>query len=185
MRQLQRIMVIGASGAGKSTLAAALGARFGLPVIHGDAFFFHPGWVQRDSEDSRRLFLDAAAGPRWIIDGNNSATLDARAERADLIILLELNRWRRLARTLLRSLRWYGRTRPDMAEGCPERFDPAFQFGWVLGYHRHTGPAIDAFLGRWEGRRPILRLSSTRAVRRLLADPDAVLASVAGADGRC
>ena len=39
-----RIAVIGYSGAGKSTLARALGARYGVPVLHMDRVHWAPGW---------------------------------------------------------------------------------------------------------------------------------------------
>jgi len=166
---MQRIMIIGASGAGKSTLARALGERLGLPVVHGDPFFFHPGWVPREKAETAALFNAAAMQDRWIIDGNNSSTMEFRAERADLIIYLELGRLRRLARTLLRTLRYWGRARPDMAPGCPERFDAAFQFDWVWNFDRHSGPKMAKFLTRWDGKRRILRLASPQAVREYLA----------------
>jgi len=181
----KRIMICGASGSGKSTLAAALGARLGLPVIHGDKFFFDPDWVQRPAEVTDAMFAKAAAGEAWVIDGNNSRTMDARAERTELIIYLSLGRVRRLRRTLWRTARGYGRVRADMAEGCPERFDPSFHFDWVWNYRRTSGPKMEAFLARWQGRRPILRLHGGRAARHFAADPSATFATIdpAGVSG--
>ncbi len=174
----KRIMICGASGSGKSTLAARLGQALSLPVIHGDKFFFDPGWVQRPPEVSNALFDEAAMQENWIIDGNNSRTIDTRAQRAELIIYLELGRVRRLRRTLWRTLRGYGRTRPDMAPGCPEQLDLGFQFDWVWGFDRNSGPKMEAFLARWADRRPILRLHGGAAARRFAADPWPVLAAI-------
>lgn len=176
--QPRRIMIIGPSGSGKTWLATRLGQSLGLPVIHIDKFYFHPGWVQRDRAETAALATLAADAPDWVLEGNNSASMDHRAERADLIIYLDLGRVRRLARCVWRSARWHGRTRPDMAQGCPERFDHAFLFDWVWNYASHSEPRMQDFLGRWQGRRPILRLGSARAVRRLARDPASALAGI-------
>ena len=49
---MERVLIIGCSGAGKSTLARKLGEKTGLPVVHLDALFWEPGWV----ESSRDVF---------------------------------------------------------------------------------------------------------------------------------
>ena len=128
-----RIAVIGHSGSGKSTLARALGERLSLPVLHLDSLHFLPGWVERPREEERRLvgeFLDANDG--WVIDGTYSKLhFERRLESADLILLLDFNRFACYFRAWRRFRRYKGRTRLDMAEGCTEKFDLAFQ-KWIL-----------------------------------------------------
>lgn len=172
---VKRVIIIGASGSGKSTLARVLAASLSLPVIHIDPFFFTAGWVQRPREETAALIREAIQADEWVFEGNFSSTLDERAERADLIIGLELGRVRRSSRTLWRTFRYLGRTRPDMAEGCPERFDWDFHFDWVWNYETHSQPKFDAFLEKWEGERPILRLTSARQMRQFGRDPYPVL----------
>ena len=167
-------MIIGASGSGKSTLARELGKSLGLPVIHIDPMFFTEGWVQRPREETEALVREAIQATEWIFEGNFSSTFDERAELADLIVVLELGRVRRVWRTLWRSLRYYGRTRPDMARGCPERFDAEF-IKWVWNYDTHSRPKMEAFVDRWKGRKPILRIITARDGRRFGRDPERYL----------
>lgn len=129
-----KIMVMGFSGCGKSTLAEKLGEIHHLPVLHLDSVHWQAGWVEKEPEKERtevRAFLDEHADG-WVIDGNYSALeLKRRKDEADRIILLELNRFVCLWRVLKRRLRYRGVTRPDMAEGCPEKVDREF-VRWVL-----------------------------------------------------
>ena len=48
---MRRIAIIGAGGAGKSTLARQLGEVLGIEVIHLDALFWKPGWVDTPRDE--------------------------------------------------------------------------------------------------------------------------------------
>ena len=168
---MQRIMVTGPSGSGKSTLARKLSGRLNLPVIHGDHFYYDAGWAEKSGAETVALFNRAADGARWIIDGNNSASMAYRAERADLIVYLDIGRTKRLARTFWRSLRYFSRTRPDMPDGCHERLDWAFLIGWVWKYPSQD--KMERFMQEWVSQRPVLWLRTSSDVRRFLQDPHA------------
>ncbi len=136
---MKRVMIIGGSGSGKSTLARKLGELSSLPVIHGDKFQFRENW-ERVPDNERNAKLDAAAdGDTWIIDGNYSATWPFRASRADTIIFMDPPRYLRVWRVLTRTLRYRGRPRPDMPDGCDERYDWAF-LKWTWNYDRKRRP---------------------------------------------
>lgn len=171
-------MIIGPSGSGKSTLARALGAKLGLPVIHMDPFYFKPGWDQRPRAETDAMAVAAAQGEAWVFEGNNSSTFDARAARADLIVVLYLGRWRCFWRVIRRTLRYYGRSRPDMAPDCPEHFDKAFLIDWVLNYDTHSLPKAEALIVRWGGKRAILRLSSASEINAFATDPQKAFAKI-------
>lgn len=134
---MKRVMIIGGAGAGKSTLARRLGAITGLPIIHIDPMYWRAGWQQRPAEETIRLAREAAAGEAWIFEGNNSASMPDRIARADTLVFLDVGTVRRLWRLIRRSVTYWGRTRPDMADGCPERLDLGF-LKWAAGYH-HDG----------------------------------------------
>lgn len=164
-------MVLGGAGSGKSTTARLLSAKLDLPVVHIDKMYWAPGWVERPRDETDRLARAAAEADAWVFDGNHLRSADHRAERADLIVFLDLPLATRLGRVVWRVLRYRGETRPDMAEGCPEQWpDPAF-LRFVLGYGRDGRLRALAFLARWRGRVPVVHLTSRRAVRRFLADP--------------
>ena len=165
-----RIAILGYSGAGKSTLAARLGERLSLPVLHLDSVHFAPGWVERPDAEAAAEVRGWMARPDWIIEGNYTALL--RAERlalADRILLLELPRFACLGAALRRYRRYRGHTRPDMAPGCPEKFDAEF-FWWLLYAGRTAARRadFDAIARRYPGK--VIRLRSRRAVNRLLAE---------------
>src|SRR3546814_6402750 len=85
-------------------------------------FFCLPGWVRRDKAEERRLIAQTVAAQRWLMDGSGPSTFDLRLPRAELVIWLRLPRWRCLLGVVKRGIRHFGRTRPDMAPGCNERF---------------------------------------------------------------
>jgi adenylate kinase family enzyme len=128
---MQRVLIIGPCGAGKSTLAQRLGPVLDLPVIHLDVLNWEPGWVSAADDVFRAKLLDAARGPRWIIDGNYGGTLALRLPFADTVIFLDFPRWRCMSRVVKRFITHAGSTRPDMGEGCPEQLDWEFMdFVW-------------------------------------------------------
>ena len=81
---------------------------------------------------------------RWIMDGNFNRTAPRRAEVADTIIFLDVPRMRCLIRALGRTARLHGRNRPDLPEGCPERFEWSF-IRWIWAYEEYR-PKILAVL---------------------------------------
>lgn len=123
---IHRILIVGSPGSGKSTLAVRLGEALSLPVVHLDRLYWRSGWTSVSGEEFDRLLERELARDRFIIDGNFSRTLSRRMECSDAVILLEYNRITCLLGALRRVAKTYGKTRPDMGEGCPERFDRSF-----------------------------------------------------------
>lgn len=72
------------------------------------------------------------------MEGNYTAHMDVRLPRAEVVIWLDLARRIYFTRALWRSLRNYGRERPDVGPGCSERLDPEFFAGWVWTYPTHS-----------------------------------------------
>ncbi|BBK35572.1 ATPase AAA [Allostella sp. ATCC 35155] len=142
-RRPQRIVILGRSGSGKSTLARRLGAELDLPVVHLDRLFWQPGWVASDRDTFRARVTEALAGDRWITDGNFSNSFDLRLPRAELVIWFEVPRLVCIRRALLRVWRYRGRSRPDLAPGCPERLDWEF-LRYIWNFDRDTKPRIMA-----------------------------------------
>ncbi len=158
---MQRALIIGPCGAGKSTLATALGGRLGLPVFHMDQINWKPGWVESSKDEINEKLTTIVAGNRWLIDGTYGGTLAMRLERADTVLYLDYPIRLCVARLIRRIWTYRGRSRPDMTEGCPERFDLAFLF-YLLRWN--SGPRIraEAKLAGHEGK--VIRFKSPDAL---------------------
>jgi adenylate kinase family enzyme len=148
---MERVLVIGSPGAGKSTLATAIAERSGLPLIHLDRHHWRSGWVEADKAEWEPQVAALIAGERWVIDGNYGGTLAARLARADTAIWLDFPVWLCVARVFRRAVQYRGKTRPDMAEGCPEQLNWEFlaytaRFPWT-GRKRILAK-LPAFTGR-------------------------------------
>jgi adenylate kinase family enzyme len=163
---MRRVAILGCSGAGKSTFARALGAKLGAPVVHLDALFWQPGWVEPENDKFRAAVAAAIAGDAWVTDGNYvSRTFDLRLPHADTVIFLHQPRWLCVWRILARWLFALGRTRPDMAEGCQENFNWDF-FLWTWRFEAKHQPRILAAAEAYPT--PITHLHGGAAMARFL-----------------
>ena len=116
-------MVIGCCGSGKSTFSMKLRKKLKLPLIHLDQYYWRPNWTETPKGEWENIVKKLASKEDWIIDGNYGKTLDLRFERADTIIYLDVSTIKCLYRVLKRIWKYHGTERPDMPQGCKERFD--------------------------------------------------------------
>ena len=129
-------MIIGCGGSGKSTLARQLGEKTGLPVVHLDKLFWRPGWVNLTREEFDVVHNAAIEEKKWILDGNFDRTMEPRIRRCDTVVYLDFSRIACLCGVMKRILTTYGKVRPDMGDGCPERFDLEF-LQWVWNFNKN------------------------------------------------
>ena len=165
---MERIMIIGCGGSGKSTLARQLGEKTGLPVVHLDKLFWHPGWVESTKDEIDKKIMEAIAEPRWIMDGNYNRTISQRMKRCDTVIYLDFSRFACLMGVAKRVITTYGQVRPDMADGCPERFDWEF-LQWVWNFNKNKRERYYKMLNEAEGIEKIV-LKNRRAVKLFLRE---------------
>ena len=163
---MERILIIGCGGAGKSTLARQLGDKLGLPVVHLDKLFWHPGWVESSKEEIDAKITAEMEKPRWIMDGNYNRTLPQRIGRCDTVIYLDFSRTACLLGVFKRVLTTYGTVRPDMGEGCPERFDLEF-LKWVWNFNKSKRESYYRLLNEAEGVETVV-LKNRRMVKKFL-----------------
>ena len=164
---MERVLIIGCGGSGKSTLARALGDITGLPVVHLDKLFWKPGWVESSQEEMDGKIREVLAQPRWIMDGNFNRTMAWRLERCDSVIYLDFSRLACLMGVAKRILTTYGTVRPDMGEGCPERFDLDF-LKWVWNFNRNKRQRYLSMLSALEDKQVYI-LRSRREVKAFLS----------------
>lgn len=153
---MRRVVILGPPGSGKSTLARQLGERRGLPVFHLDQIYFRPGWVPVEQEIFATEVARIAALPDWVIDGNYTATIAPRLAAADTVIYLDVPTWLLMARISKRTITSYGRERPEMAAGCPERFELEF-LRFALAWNRTRRVRSLAIAEGFPGRGIVLR----------------------------
>ena len=169
---MQRIAIIGCSGSGKSTLARGLGSLLGLPVVHIDAIYWRPGWRESEEAPFQAALNAAAARDRWIIDGTFVGHSAVRFARADTIIWLDLPTPLCLSRAFFRMASAFGQVRPDLAPGCPEKFDPAF-YRYILNWNRDIRPGVEAAIAQHAEPARLVRLRSDREMAAFLANVEA------------
>lgn len=166
---MERVVILGPGGAGKTELATSISHRTGLPVVHLDVLFWRHGWTPAPQEEALRAFAAAIAGERWILDGNflPVESDDARFDRADTVIFLDLSRAACLWRVLKRLVRDRRRSRPDLPEGCGESFDLSLLRS-IWRYPRIDRPRVLAILAGLDRRVDVRHLRSRSDVRRSL-----------------
>jgi adenylate kinase family enzyme len=163
----RRIAVLGPSGSGKSYVATRLAEMTGLPLVHLDRLAYQPGWRETDREELLRIHRQLVDEPEWLIDGNyTDVDKPERIRRADLVVVLAPPRRTCMRRIVRRQTANFGRGRPDMAEGCVERFDLDFlRFCW--DWHRRH-PDYGAEVARQAGSTPVIVLRSRRQANEFL-----------------
>jgi len=136
---MKKVAIIGSGGSGKSTFSRRLGEKLNLPVYHLDTLYWKPGWSKTPAEEWINKLKTLCKNESWIIDGNYKNTLDIRLNACDTVIFLDVNRFKCIYRVIKRTIT--SKTRPDMAQGCEERFNMEFiKFLW--DYPKKTRPIV-------------------------------------------
>ena len=172
-RRPARVLVAGTSGAGKTTTAARIAGILGIPHVEIDALFHGSDWTPRPSFDSDvRAF---SAEPAWVTEWQYRAVRSHLADRADLLVWLDLSRslvmrqviWRTLVRRLRRQELWNGNREPALWTILTDR---EHIVRWAWNTH-DRGPARVADLMRRRPDLPVVRLRDREEVRRWLSGP--------------
>ncbi len=106
----------------------------------------------------------------YIMDGNFMRTMVRRAEEANTILWLDFSTLACVFGVLSRVISGHGRVRPDMGDGCPERFDLHFM-KWITDFRKTTRPKIIAVVDGAQKRGvSVTVLRSRREVNRFIKD---------------
>lgn len=140
---MQRVLVMGCPGSGKSTFGRRLADTLGLPFVSIDRIYWQPGWREPNPEDFATRMTHEAAKPSWVMDGDyiGRGAGELRRERATTVIWFDLPRWVCMMTVVRRGALDYGKVRPEMAPGCPEKFDMDF-WRYVLTYRKAQRPRL-------------------------------------------
>jgi adenylate kinase family enzyme len=169
----RRILVAGTSASGKTTLASRIGEELGVRHVEIDALFHGPGWTTRATFEAE---VDAfSAATTWVTEWQYSAVRARLAERADLLVWLDLGRstvmrrvvQRTVRRRLRREVLWNGNVEPPLWTFFT---DPEHIVRWAWATHHKSGPRIAAVRQQRPGL-VIVRLPDSRAVERWVNGP--------------
>lgn len=165
---MKKILVIGSGGSGKSEFSRKLGEHLNIEVFHLDSLYWKPGWGKTEADEWEAALSSVMNRDSWIMDGNYSGTLEMRLAACDSVIFLDLPRGTCLWRVIKRSIKYRGKSRPDMAEGCNERFSFEFLF-WVWNYRKRSRLKVMKLLNSYRQDLDIVHLTSTREVDEFFA----------------
>jgi adenylate kinase family enzyme len=109
---MRRILVYGVTGSGKSTLARRIAERLELPYVAVDDLMWEPGWVPVPPAAQRERIAAVLASEAWVLDAAYGHWRDLVLPRVELVVGLDLPRWRSFGRLLRRTVR-------NVASGAP------------------------------------------------------------------
>lgn len=115
-----RIAIVGSSGSGKSTLARQVSDHLAIRHVEFDAIHHLANW-EPNPEFLRDLAAELAGG-NWVCDGNYDKAEGISRAEADMIVVLDLPRWRVMKQLVPRTLRRVV-TREELWNGNRESFD--------------------------------------------------------------
>jgi adenylate kinase family enzyme len=176
LRSPRKILVIGSGGAGKSTFARRLNEILGIAVVHLDALYWRPGWVEPSKAEWAETVSDVLKRDAWIMDGNYSGTLAERIDACDVVIFLDVPRTTCLWRVIRRRAMYRNATRPDMAEGCREHLSLEF-FAWIWNYPKRSRPKVVKLLGEERTKEKVVWLRTPAETDRFLLEYTIALAT--------
>jgi adenylate kinase family enzyme len=167
----RRVAVAGTSGAGKTTLAGRLAALWDLPYTELDGLYHGTGWTPRPQflDDVR----DVVASDRWVTEFQYTVARPLLAERAQLLVWLDLPvavvMRQVVRRTLRRRLRrvelWHGNVEPPLWTFLTDT-DHIVRWAWRT---RHKLADLPERLAQEAPHVVVVRLRSRRDVERWVA----------------
>jgi adenylate kinase family enzyme len=172
-RRPARVLVAGTSGAGKTTLARRVAGVLQLPCVELDALFHGPGWTPRPDFAAEVQRFTATA--TWVTEWQYDAVRSLLAERADLLVWLDLPRAvvvrRVVLRTLVRRLRrqqlWNGNVEPPLRTFLTDP-EHIVRESWTS---HPAGAARVVALAQQRPELDLVRLSSRSEVERWVSGP--------------
>ena len=163
-----RIAIIGNSGSGKSTLAGKLHSITNIPLYHLDQYFWKPGWQRPNRDEFAKVHRELCDQEQWIIEGMAVRFFDYRAERADVIIFLDIPLWLCLYRIFKRAITCFGRVRDSSAKGCPERMPDREFLTYVWNFNRKYKPIVEVLLHKYKDQKKIFVITASAQLDELV-----------------
>lgn len=161
-----RVAVIGCPGSGKTTFARSLGELLSREVIHLDKVLWGANWQMLPYDERQVIHGNLISADSWLIDGMWKSHLTERLDKATLVIFLDYKRSVSFNRAIKRRIKYRGKQRDDIADGCLEKLDSYF-LRYIWTFRRRVRPYIHSVLAA----RPslnVVTLSTPKQTQRFL-----------------
>ncbi len=168
--QHKKIAIIGCAGSGKTTLAFKLKDQLGLPLYHLDQYYWKAGWQRVDLQVFEDAHAQLCNQSEWLMEGVYLKFLPYRAARADVIIFLDVPRYKCLWYVIKRAVLNLGKELPGSSHNCKQRiFDREFMrlLKWIWNFNKRYGPQITETLGAYKSTKQIIILKSLEELDQL------------------
>ena len=166
LKSCDKILIIGCAGSGKTTLAKKIHLITGLPIIHMDKYYWTKHWTPKPDAQWNEIVQQLCKQPQWIMDGNYTKTMAYRFKQANLVIYLDMPRWRCLLRVIIRRLIFlFNSRRDDIPYDCKEKINFRF-YNWIWNYPQRSRNQALAMIKKYPG--PAYHLRSNAEICNLL-----------------
>jgi adenylate kinase family enzyme len=165
LRQARRILVLGSPGAGKTVLSTFLTRHLGVELLRLDDYFWKPGPVRVPTDEWRRIVVQLARRPGWVMDGTYEASLDLRLPAADAIVYIRSSRWACLWRVVTRRLLHRWRQADESTHGHALT---SFFIRYVYRFPVVTQPEVIELIAQHAPAKPLFTLDGRRGIDRLI-----------------
>ncbi len=136
-----RVAVIGCPGSGKTTFTKRIGELLSRPIVHLDKVLWGANWQMLPYNERQVVHNGIISADNWIIDGMWKSHLEDRLDKATLVIFLDYKRSVSMRRAINRRIKYRGKQRDDIADGCLEKLDNYF-LRYIWTFRRKVRPFI-------------------------------------------
>ncbi|MDE7454550.1 MAG: AAA family ATPase, partial [Clostridia bacterium] len=136
-----RVSIIGCPGSGKTTFSKQLGELLNRPVTHLDKVLWGANWQMLPFDERQVIHNGLISQENWIIDGMWKSHLPDRLDKTTLVVFLDYKRSVSMGRAIKRRVKYGGKQRDDIADGCLEKLDNYF-LHYIWTFRKQVRPYI-------------------------------------------
>lgn len=166
----RKIAIVGCAGSGKTTLAFKLKEKLNIPAYHLDDYHWLPGWKRVDFYSFDAAHDALCDLEEWIIEGSYIRNFPYRAIKADVIIFLDVPRYKCIWHVVKRAIIHHGKVLPGSPPGCKQRLwgSEFIEFlQWIWHFNRRFRRLILSILDELKDCKQIYIVKSYKELKDL------------------